>query len=111
METNIAGVIDHTLLKPDATEEDIDQLVQEALHYEFAAVSVHPYWVAYCYEQLKTSAVRVCTVIGFPLGANCTYTDRKSTRLNSSHVSISYDVFCLKKKKIILSSLARYNIS
>jgi len=74
METNIAGVIDHTLLKPDATEQDIDQLIQEALHYEFASVCVHPYWVSHCYEQLKTSTIRVCTVIGFPLGVNCTET-------------------------------------
>src|SRR5690625_617680 len=74
METNIAGVIDHTLLKPDATEQDIDQLIQEALHYEFASVCVHPYWVSHCYEQLKTSTIRVCTVIGCQLGANCTET-------------------------------------
>src|SRR5690625_6904152 len=78
METNIAGVIDHTLLKPDATEQDIDQLIQEALHYEFASVCVHPYWVSHCYEQLKTSTIRVCTVIGFPLGANCTETKVES---------------------------------
>lgn len=61
--------IDHTLLKPEAKQEDIQKLCQEALHYDFASVCVNPYWVSYCANQLKESDVKVCCVIGFPLGA------------------------------------------
>lgn len=66
--------IDHTLLKPDANKTQIETLCNEAMKYEFASVCVNPYWVAYCAEQLKESNVKVCTVIGFPLGANTTKT-------------------------------------
>lgn len=66
--------IDHTLLKPDATKEGIDKLLAEAKEYDFASVCVNPYWVAYCAQVLKDSDVKVCTVIGFPLGANTTAT-------------------------------------
>lgn len=67
---NLASYIDHTLLKPTATEKDILQLCQEAKQYHFASVCVNPYWVKFCAEELKGSGVKVCTVIGFPLGAN-----------------------------------------
>jgi purine-nucleoside phosphorylase len=66
----IAGIIDHTLLKPEATAEQVTQLCQEALHYGFASVCVNPVHVSHAAEQLRGSAVRVCTVIGFPLGAS-----------------------------------------
>jgi deoxyribose-phosphate aldolase len=66
---NLAGMIDHTLLKPDATQDQIAQLCFEARKYGFASVCVNPTWVALCAELLKGSAVKVCTVIGFPLGA------------------------------------------
>ncbi len=68
----LAKYIDHTLLKPEATKEDITKLVEEAKEYGFASVCVNPYWVAHCYEQLKNTDVKVCTVIGFPLGATST---------------------------------------
>lgn len=61
--------IDHTLLKPESTKEQIKKLCQEAIDYDFASVCVNPYWVSYCAELLKESNVKVCTVIGFPLGA------------------------------------------
>ena len=61
--------IDHTLLKPDATEEQIRKLCQDALEYDFASVCVNPGYVPLCHELLKGSDVKVCTVIGFPLGA------------------------------------------
>ena len=64
--------IDHTLLKPDATEGQIRQLCQEALDYRFASVCVNPCHVPLCAELLAGSAVKVCTVIGFPLGASAT---------------------------------------
>ncbi len=64
-----AGIIDHTLLKPDATEAHIRQHCQEAKQYRFATVCVNATWVALCRSLLADSPVKVCTVIGFPLGA------------------------------------------
>ena len=65
----LAGMIDHTLLKPDATQQEIAQLCFEARKYGFASVCVNPTWVSLCAHLLKGSQVKVCTVIGFPLGA------------------------------------------
>ncbi len=66
----LAALIDHTLLKPDATRAEIQKLCAEADHYKFASVCVQPYRVAVAAELLKSSSVKTCTVIGFPLGAN-----------------------------------------
>jgi deoxyribose-phosphate aldolase len=68
----IAAMIDHTLLKPDATRAQIVQLCAEARQAGFASVCVNPNWVPLCAQELAGSAVKVCTVIGFPLGANMT---------------------------------------
>lgn len=65
----LAGMIDHTLLKPDATPDQIAQLCFEARKYGFASVCVNPAWVPLCAQLLQGSPVKVCTVIGFPLGA------------------------------------------
>ena len=70
MEKKWNKLIDHTLLKANASKNDITKLCNEAMQYDFASVCVNPVWVSYCAEYLKESAVRVCTVIGFPLGAN-----------------------------------------
>lgn len=69
---NIARMIDHTLLKPDATPEDIKKLCEEAKKYNFASVCINPCYVALCRKLLSGTTVKVCTVIGFPLGANTT---------------------------------------
>ncbi len=69
----IAGMIDHTLLKPDATLAEIKQLCEEAMQYNFASVCVNPSWVQTCFDMIKSSNVKVCTVVGFPLGATTTY--------------------------------------
>ena len=68
----IAGLIDHTLLKPQATEADIRRLCQEARKYGFATVCVNPYWVPVAALELAGSPVLVAAVAGFPLGANTT---------------------------------------
>lgn len=68
-DTNLARMIDHTLLKPDATPDQIAQLCFEARKYQFASVCVNPSWVKLCAQLLAGSPVKVCTVIGFPLGA------------------------------------------
>src|SRR5918998_1256617 len=64
-----AGMIDHTLLKPEASESDIRKLCEEAARYRFASVCVNPSWVRSAACNLSGSGVPVCTVIGFPLGA------------------------------------------
>lgn len=69
---NVAGMIDHTLLKQNASEEQIVKLCQEAKEYHFCSVCVNPCYVPLCYEELRGSGVKVCTVIGFPLGATTT---------------------------------------
>lgn len=74
MNTNLAKYIDHTLLKPESTKKQIDKIIEEAIQYEFASVCINPTWVAHCYERLKNTSVKVCTVIGFPLGATSTET-------------------------------------
>ena len=66
---NLAKMIDHTLLKPDATQDQIAQLCFEARKYGFASVCINPTWVKMCAQLLQGSQVKVCTVIGFPLGA------------------------------------------
>ena len=71
---NLASYIDHTLLKQNATSEQIITLCQEAREYQFASVCINPTHVRLCAELLRNSGVKVCTVIGFPLGANTTAT-------------------------------------
>jgi deoxyribose-phosphate aldolase len=66
---SVAAMIDHTLLKPDATRKDIEQLCREAAEYKFATVCVNPTWVATCAQLLRGSGVLVTSVVGFPLGA------------------------------------------
>ena len=66
---DVAGVIDHTLLRPDATRQDIEQLCHEAIEFHFATVCVNPTWVALAAPLLRPHGVGVCAVIGFPLGA------------------------------------------
>ncbi|PLT30957.1 deoxyribose-phosphate aldolase [Peribacillus deserti] len=70
MSKNIAKLIDHTALKPQTTEKEIRILCEEAKEYGFASVCVNPAWVKLCAELLEGTEVKVCTVIGFPLGAN-----------------------------------------
>jgi deoxyribose-phosphate aldolase len=65
----VAALIDHTLLKPDATEREVTQLCVEAAQHGFASVCVNPVWVSHCSKQLAGTNVKVCTVVGFPLGA------------------------------------------
>src|SRR5215475_4894893 len=67
--STVASMIDHTLLKPDATRTDIEDLCREAAQFSFATVCVNPAWVALASRLLSSSTVGVCSVIGFPLGA------------------------------------------
>ena len=67
---NLASYIDQTFLRADATEEEIEKLCSESVKYGFASVCVNPFWVKTCKRVLKKTQVKVCTVVGFPLGAN-----------------------------------------
>lgn len=72
IDPSIASLIDHTLLRADATRDDIIKVCREARKYSFASVCVNPYWVPVVAAELAGSPVKVCTVIGFPLGATST---------------------------------------
>jgi deoxyribose-phosphate aldolase len=74
LNSEIARLIDHTLLKPDATSAQIVKLCAEAREHGFASVCINPYWVPVAVQELAGSTVKTCTVVGFPLGANTTPT-------------------------------------
>jgi deoxyribose-phosphate aldolase len=65
----LAHWVDHTLLKPDAVKDEIIKVCQEAKEYKFASVCINPTWISLAQKQLRGTAVKVCSVIGFPLGA------------------------------------------
>jgi deoxyribose-phosphate aldolase len=72
IDPGIAALIDHTILKPEATRTDIIKVCREARRYNFASVCVNSYWVPLVRKELAGSPVKVCTVVGFPLGAAST---------------------------------------
>ena len=69
---DIASLIDHTLLRPDATREEIGKLCREAVQHKFASVCVNSFWAPLAAAEVAGSPVKVCAVVGFPLGANLT---------------------------------------
>lgn len=77
---NYSKYIDHTILKADASIEDVKRICKEARDYDFASVCVNPSFVSLCKEELKGSSVKVCTVVGFPLGATTTYSKVEETK-------------------------------
>jgi len=97
---DIARTIDHTLLKPDATAAQIRRLCEEAKQYHFASVCVNPGWARLCAELLRGSDVKVCTVIGFPLGATTpaakAFEARKAIREGAREVDMVINVGALK---------------
>ncbi len=72
--------IDHTLLKADSVKGQIDQLLEEAKEFDFASVCINPSWVSYCAKELEDTDVKVCTVVGFPLGATTAETKAFETK-------------------------------
>lgn len=99
---NISRMIDHTLLKPDATEDQIAQLCYEARKYEFASVCVNPTHVKLCSDLLRGSPVKVCTVIGFPLGASPTnvkvYETETAIRDGATEIDMVINIGALKAR-------------
>ena len=71
-QAQLAKYMDHTMLKPNATQAMIDQCIDEAIKYNTASVCINPYWVKHTADRLKDTDVNTCTVIGFPLGASTT---------------------------------------
>lgn len=104
--TGVAKMIDHTLLKPDASQDQIAQLCFEARKYGFAAVCVNPTHVKLCAQLLKDSSVAVCTVVGFPLGATSpevkAYEAQQSIDDGASEVDMVINVGALKSKDYAL---------
>jgi deoxyribose-phosphate aldolase len=99
---SIARMIDHTILKPDATPDEIAQLCYEARKYEFASVCVNPTHVKMCAELLRGSGVKVCTVIGFPLGASSpevkAYETETALRDGATEIDMVINIGALKAK-------------
>jgi deoxyribose-phosphate aldolase len=98
--TGIARSIDHTLLKPDATRVQIEQLCAEARRLRFAAVCVNPTWVPLCARLLVGSGVAVCTVVGFPLGATLTtvkaFEAQQAIDLGAAEIDMVLNIGALK---------------
>jgi deoxyribose-phosphate aldolase len=97
---DLARFIDHTLLRPDATAEEIDRLCEEAREFEFAAVCVNPTWVRRCAQNLRGSGVRVASVVGFPFGAGTTEVKaleaRRAIRDGAREIDMVINVGALK---------------
>src|SRR5215216_7561511 len=101
---SLAKMIDHTLLKPDATQQEIAQLCFEARKYEFSSVCVNPTWVSLCAELLKGASAKVCTVIGFPLGATSSETKAFETetaiRQGATEIDMVINIGALKARDL-----------
>ncbi len=96
----IAGLIDHTLLKPDATATEVERLCQEAAEHRFATVCVNPTWVALAARRLRGTGVGVCAVVGFPLGATTpdvkAYETRRAIVDGATEIDMVINVGALK---------------
>ena len=96
----VAALIDHTLLKPDATHAEVDRLCHEAVEFGFATVCVNPWYVPLAARLLHGSAVKVCTVVGFPLGATLpkvkAYEAEEAIKLGAQEIDMVQNVGALK---------------
>ena len=105
----LARVIDHTLLKPEATAEDIDRLCQEARHYGFCSVCVNGAWVSRCRDLLRGSGVQVCAVVGFPLGAmdarSKAFETSQAVANGADEIDMVLNIGALKGRDLVLVAL------
>jgi deoxyribose-phosphate aldolase len=103
---SLAKMIDHTLLKPDATQDQIAQLCFEARKYGFASVCVNPTWVELCAKLLEGSPVKVCSVIGFPLGATApevkSFETQNAVDHGASEIDMVINIGALKARDLEL---------
>ena len=97
---DLAGIIDHTILKPESTAAEVRRVCAEARKYRFASVCVNPCWVALVASELRGTPVKVCTVVGFPLGANTTETKMAETvaaiRVGAQEIDMVMNVGALR---------------
>lgn len=123
VEEDLAGMIDHTLLKPDATVAEVETLCDEARKYSFASVCINPSYVSLGAKLLRGTSVRVCTVIGFPLGATSSAVKALETehviREGATEVDMVINVGMLKSKQYeyvendifgVVSTAKRYRV-
>ncbi|WP_291572103.1 deoxyribose-phosphate aldolase [Clostridium sp. UBA4548] len=99
---NIASMIDHTILKPDASKDAVIQICNEAKEYKFKSVCVNSYYTKLVAEELKDSGVLVCTVVGFPLGAMETkskaFETARAIELGANEIDMVINIGALKDK-------------
>ncbi|HEX9823971.1 MAG TPA: deoxyribose-phosphate aldolase [Actinomycetota bacterium] len=113
MPRDLARFIDHTLLRPDATAEEIDRLCEEAREHGFAAVCVNPYWARRAASNLRGSDVRVASVIGFPLGASApeikALEARRAIRDGAREIDMVINVGALKSglRDVVLADIQK----
>ncbi|MEK6371413.1 MAG: deoxyribose-phosphate aldolase [Acidobacteriota bacterium] len=102
----LVKLIDHTVLKPEATEADIEKLCKEAAEYKFYSVCVNPSWVAKARQLLRGTSVKVCAVAGFPLGAQSPQIKaleaRRALREGASEIDMVINIGALKSKDDVL---------
>ena len=100
----LAQMIDHTLLKADATFEQIEVLCREAIEYNFKTICINPYHISSAKNLLKNSSIGICTVVGFPLGANQTATKvfetKESIKAAATEIDMVINIGALKAKKL-----------
>ncbi|MCT4631190.1 MAG: deoxyribose-phosphate aldolase [Firmicutes bacterium] len=100
---NLAKYIDHTILKPDTIKEDVIRVCSEAKEYGFFSVCVNPHYVSLVKKELEGSDVKVCSVIGFPLGASVpetkAYETRKAIADGANEIDMVINVSALKNKE------------
>lgn len=103
---SLAKLIDHTLLKPEANQDQIKKICEEAKAYQFASVCVNPTWVQYAAQMLKNTDIKVCTVVGFPLGANTSETKafeaKKAIEQGAHEIDMVINIGALKSKNFSL---------
>ena len=108
----VAGFIDHTLLKPETTADQIVRLCEEAACFNFAAVCVNPWWIGLAVSVLHGTPVKIATTIGFPLGANLTATKRAEAadlvRVGARELDMVLNVGALKSgdRKLVQNDIA-----
>ncbi len=104
MINNLNQYIDQTILKADAKIQEIENLIVEVKTYKFKAVCINPCYVKYCAEKLKNTEVKICTVIGFPLGANITATKVFETETaianGANEIDVVINIGALKDQQI-----------
>lgn len=100
---DMAGMIDHTILKPNATEEQVRQLCLEAREFSFATVCINPTWIPLAADILRGSPVKVCTVVGFPLGATFAevkaFEAQRCANLGATELDMVINIGALKSRQ------------